>query len=152
MSAKKKPVKRKPGKPGPPGHAPTDQQRRTVEAMSGYGVTHTAIAAVIGVHYNTLAKHYATELEVGHGKAMAKVAQNLFTIACGQGRDAVTAAIFYLKCRAGWKPPADVEVNTNVHVTNGETAKLTLTPEQDAALKRMEAALKAKVKASKPTA
>ena len=36
-------------------------------------------------------------------KANAKVAENLFRKATGEGREAVTAAIFWLKARAGWK-------------------------------------------------
>jgi hypothetical protein len=31
------------------------------------------------------------------------VAENLFRKATGEGREAVTAAIFWLKARAGWK-------------------------------------------------
>lgn len=143
MSAKKTPAKKKAKKAPVATHKPTEQQRRAVEAMSGYGVTREAIAAVVGVHYNTLAKHYATELEVGRGKAMAKVAQNLFQIATGTGRDSVTAAIFYLKCRAGWKPPADVEVHTTVN-NEGQGA---LTPVEKKAVKDYVKAIQAEVRA-----
>jgi hypothetical protein len=41
------------------------------------------------------------ELDTGHIKASAKVAGNLYRIATGSGREAVTAAIFWLKVRAG---------------------------------------------------
>jgi hypothetical protein len=43
-------------------------------------------------------------------KANAKVAENLYHMALGQGREAVTAAIFWLKARARWK-----EVSVHEH-------------------------------------
>jgi len=147
MSAKKKPAKKatkKPGKPGPAGHKPTDQQRSMVEAMAGYGVPREAIAAVVGIHYNTLAKQYSKQLEVGRGKALAKVAQNLYQIATGTGRDSVTAAIFYLKCRAGWKPPAEVAVYTTVN-NEGQGA---LTPHEKKAVKDYVKSIQAEVRAN----
>jgi len=83
-------------------HIPTAEQRRQVEAMSAYGIPELDIARVIGVDRMTLRKHYRDELDLGHVKANAKVADNLFKIATGTGREAVTAAIFWLKVRAGW--------------------------------------------------
>ena len=41
-------------------------------------------------------------------KVKAKVAGCLYRIATGRGRDAVTAAIFWLKVRAGWREPLGV--------------------------------------------
>lgn len=51
----------------------------------------------------SLRKHYRDELKNGHVKANAKVAENLFRKATGEGREAVIAAIFWMKTRAGWK-------------------------------------------------
>ena len=86
-----------------PSHKPDPQTRRQVEAMAGYGVPESDIAGVVGVSPKTLRKHYRSELDHGHVKANAKVAENLFRKATGEGREAVTAAIFWLKTRAGWK-------------------------------------------------
>jgi hypothetical protein len=83
-------------------HVPTNEQRKQVEAMAGYGIPETDIARVIDVDPKTLRKNYPNELDLGHVKANAKVADNLFKIATGTGREAVTAAIFWLKVRAGW--------------------------------------------------
>jgi hypothetical protein len=83
-------------------HKPTAEQRKQVEAMAGYGIPHDDIARVLSISKPTLQKHYRDELDTGHVKANAKVADNLFKIATGQGREAVTAAIFWLKVRAGW--------------------------------------------------
>jgi hypothetical protein len=77
--------------------------RRNVEALAGYGVPEADIAGVIGIDPKTLRKHYPQELRYGHVKANAKVAENLFRKATGDGREAVIAAIFWMKTRAGWK-------------------------------------------------
>jgi hypothetical protein len=83
-------------------HAPSEEARKTVQAMAGYGIPHDDIATVIGISPHTLRKHYAKELDTGQIIATSKVAQNLFRIATGEGREAVAAAIFWLKTRAGW--------------------------------------------------
>jgi hypothetical protein len=66
------------------------------------------IAGLIGIDPKTLSKHYRKELDFGHVRANAKVAENLFRKATGDGREAVTAAIFWLKSRARWK---EISVN-----------------------------------------
>ena len=83
-------------------HEPTEITRKQVEALAGYGIPEADISRVIGISENTLRKHYAGELSSGHVRANAAVAQNLFKIATGTGREAVTASIFWLKVRAGW--------------------------------------------------
>ena len=91
---------------GRPQHQPTEQARKTVEAMAGFGVPQLDIARLIGVSPETLRLHYAEELDTGGIKANAAVAKNLFRIAQGTGREAVTACIFWLKARAGWREAA----------------------------------------------
>jgi hypothetical protein len=68
------------------------------------------IAGVIGIDPKTLRKHYPQELRYGHVKANAKVAENLFRKATGDGREAVIAAIFWMKTRAQWKETSVTEV------------------------------------------
>lgn len=84
-------------------HAPDPVTRRQVEAMAGYGVPEHEIAGIVGIDAKTLRKHYREELALGHTKANVKVAENLYRKACGEGRESVTAAIFWLKTRARWK-------------------------------------------------
>jgi hypothetical protein len=88
---------------GRPAHKPDPASRRQVEALAGYGVPETEIAGVVGIDPKSLRKHYRDELDNGHVKANAKVAENLYRKATGDGREAVIAAIFWLKTRAGWK-------------------------------------------------
>jgi hypothetical protein len=95
-------------------HRPDEASRRQVEAMAGYGVPEADIARVIAIDAKTLRKHYPEELATGHIKAGARVAENLYRKATGEGREAVTAAIFWLKTRCGWKETLVQEVKAEV--------------------------------------
>jgi hypothetical protein len=79
------------------------RERKTVEAMSAYGIPQQKIAAVIGICKPTLEKYYRVELDTADAKATAKVAESLFQKATGNHPQSVTAGIFWLKTRAGWK-------------------------------------------------
>ena len=83
-------------------HVPNDLLRGQVETMAGLGIPEDDIAQILVIDPKTLRKHYRAQLDTGHIKANSKVAANLFRIATGEGREAITAAIFWLKCRAGW--------------------------------------------------
>jgi hypothetical protein len=92
------------------GHQPDLVNRRQVEALAGYGVPETEIAGVLGIDPKTLRKHYRDELDHGHTKANARIAESLFRKALGDGPQSVTAAIFWLKTRARWKETSVTEV------------------------------------------
>ncbi len=74
-----------------------------VEALAGYGLTPDEIALVLAVEPSELKTAYGAELQSGAIKANARVAESLYRQATGEGRQAVTAAIFWLKTRARWK-------------------------------------------------
>jgi hypothetical protein len=80
---------------------PTEDQRRTVKALSGYGVPQDGIAIHIGVDPKTLRKHFRDELDRGSVEATAKVAQTLFHLATVEKN--VPSVIFWMKARAGWR-------------------------------------------------
>jgi hypothetical protein len=84
-------------------HRPDAFHRRQVEAMAGYGVPEHAIARVLVIDPKTLRRHYRDELDTGQVKATAKVAESLFRKATSEGPQSVTAAIFWLKTRGGWR-------------------------------------------------
>ena len=84
---------------------PTDETRRTVRAMAGYGVPHAQIATFIRIDPKSVRKHYRDELDRGMIEANAKVAQTLFTLATVDKN--VAAAIFWMKARAGWREKID---------------------------------------------
>ena len=71
--------------------------------MAAYGIPEADIATVIAIDPKTLRRHYRRELDTGHIKANTKVAENLYRRATGESREAVTAAIFWLKTRARWR-------------------------------------------------
>lgn len=96
-----------------PAHSPTEEQRKTVEAMCGYGIPEVDIARVLDIDPKTLRKHYRRELDTAFVHANARVAQSLFNQATTGNN--VAAAIFWLKVRAGWRDRITVEnINTTV--------------------------------------
>ena len=86
-----------------PAHIPSPALRSQVETMAGFGAPESGIARMIGTDVETLREHYGEALESGLVKANTKVAENLYRKATGEGREAVGAAIFWLKARAGWR-------------------------------------------------
>ncbi len=88
---------------------PTDEQRRLVVAMAGYGVPHDGIALVVRCSPPTLRKWFRHELDVATIEANARVAQTLYQQATKPGN--IAATIFWLKARAGWREKHAVEVS-----------------------------------------
>jgi hypothetical protein len=86
-----------------PSHRPNPGERRQVEALTAYGVPEADIARVIGIDPKTLRKHYRDELDTGSIKATARVAEFLFRKATTEGHQCVSAAIFWMKTRGGWR-------------------------------------------------
>jgi len=83
--------------------APDPDIARKVEALAGYGIADADIARVLRIDLLELRRAYREELETGAIKANSRVAENLYRRATGDGREAVTAAIFWLKARARWR-------------------------------------------------
>ncbi|MGC9239873.1 MAG: hypothetical protein ACP5D5_09440 [Acidithiobacillus sp.] len=104
--------------PNAPFH-PTEEQRKMVEMLSAMGVKHEDICKLIlgstgnPIDDKTLRKHFREELDTAAVKANQKVAAALFRKATDPdgGSSSVTAAIFWLKTRAGWKETAGLEVS-----------------------------------------
>ena len=86
-----------------PEYKPTDKDRATVQTMAAYGIPQADIAAVVDCDLKTLRKHFRAELDTAAAQANARVAAALFKKATGDGPSSVTAAIFWLKARAGWQ-------------------------------------------------
>jgi hypothetical protein len=83
---------------------PTAEQKKTVEAMSAYGISEDEVARAMGDHGidpKTLRKHFRHELDIGATKANSAVAQTAYQMATSGKCPAAT--MFWLKCRAGWK-------------------------------------------------
>jgi hypothetical protein len=82
-----------------------------VKSLSGLGITHEQMCAIVKISRPTLYKYYQEELQEGKANANAQVARNLFKMATGSGREAVTACIFWLKTQAKWKETDVIEIN-----------------------------------------
>ncbi len=87
-----------------PRFKPSPEDRKWVEAMSGFGVPEEAIAQAVGaggIDPKTLRKHFRRELDTGATKANINVVQSLYRNAISGKCPA--ASMFWLKCRAGWR-------------------------------------------------
>jgi hypothetical protein len=100
-------------------HEPDEKTRKTVEAMSSYGIPHEDIALVIGIDDKTLRKYYRLELDTACAKANAQVASRLYNKCM---KDDTASIIFWLKTRAQWK---ETIRNENEHTgKNGDPIKI----------------------------
>ncbi len=89
----------------------------------------------------SLRKHYRVELDTGHIEANAKVAKSLFRLATHSTNPNITAIIFWLRTRAGWKDTQRVEVSGRDGEAIEQKVGLALVDEKQiaSALKRLEA-------------
>jgi hypothetical protein len=87
---------------------PSEEDRKLVEMLSGFGIPTPDICTQIKgrdgkpIGLSTLKKYFGRELAVGHVKANAQVMKAMFKNACGKGPAAVTAQIWWTKNRMGW--------------------------------------------------
>jgi hypothetical protein len=92
-----------PRRGGRPRFSPTAKERAQVKTLSGLGITHDGISTVLGITPPTLRKYFRHELNVGEHEANAQVSASLFRQATHPTKPNTIAAIFWLKCRAGWR-------------------------------------------------
>lgn len=93
---------------GRPAFVPTDDERKQVEALSGYGLPQDQIAILIrgGIHIETLREHFATELVSGKAKANGQVGKTLFQKAMGGD---TAAMIWWSKAQMRWAETQKLE-------------------------------------------
>lgn len=86
---------------GRPPFVPSDDERKQVEALSGYGLPQEQIAILIrgGIGLDTLREHFATELVSGKAKANGQVGKTLFQKAMGGD---TAAMIWWSKSQMRW--------------------------------------------------
>ena len=87
---------------GRPAFVPTDDERKQVEALSGYGLPIEQIAVLVrkGIDADTLRKHFHEELVAGKAKANGQIGRTLFQKAMGGD---TTAMIWWSKTQMRWK-------------------------------------------------
>lgn len=86
---------------GRPAFVPTDDERKQVEALSGYGLPFEQIAALIrgGIHIDTLRNYFSAELVSGKAKANGQIGKTLFQKAMAGD---TAAAIWWSKSQMRW--------------------------------------------------
>ena len=95
---------------------------------------------MIGIGEKTLRKYYADVLATAEVKASSIVAQSLFNKAVkGEGAAAVSAAIFWLKVRGGWR---ERDVHEITGPGGGPIQTMDLTALSDAQLAALEPVLR----------
>lgn len=88
---------------GRPPYTPSDKDRYQVKTLAAMHIPDYDIAKVMGLSQPTLRKYFFEELERSHIEANVRVAQSLFQQATNKDKPNVSAAIFWLKCKAGWR-------------------------------------------------
>lgn len=89
---------------GRPPFEATPERRKRVETLAAMGMSQSYIAKDLGITERTLRERFREELDAGMVKANTAVASNLYAIAMDKTHPkCVTAAIFWLKARAGWR-------------------------------------------------
>ena len=97
--------------------AATDEVRERVRYLSGVGVRQDDIARIVGCAPKTLRKRLRDELDGGIAEANATVAGYLFNQTKAGN---ITAIIFWLKSRAGWREREAAEEQTSAAGTQSE--------------------------------
>jgi transposase len=96
------------GKVGRPAHKPTDQSRLQVKTLAAVGIRYEDIASKLGISSDTLTRHYGQELDDGRVDANAQIGRSLYEQAKAGN---ITAMIFWLKTRAGWRETHNHEIS-----------------------------------------
>jgi hypothetical protein len=102
---------------GRPRFEPTDEERKQVEAMAGYGVGEAHIAALIrgGIGVSTLRERFKENLECGRAKAHAGIGKTLYQKAMGGD---VASLIWWSKTQMRWtEAPRQIELSANISIT-----------------------------------
>ena len=91
---------------GRPVKKPTDEQRKQIQTLAGFGLTQEQIARVMGIDRKTLAKHCGEDYARGKDVAMTQAVQALFHN-IKKGKEA--SIFFYLKTQHGWRETPKTE-------------------------------------------
>ena len=85
-----------------PSFQPTEEQRRIVKAMTGYGIQQEGITKILGLRSpKTLRNHFREELDKGAIEAHAQVAQACFKMAKSGQHPQMT--MFWLRTQGRWR-------------------------------------------------
>lgn len=86
----------------------TNEMRSQIRTLVGFGTPHKAIAYMLGISTWLLENRCKEELAFGKDVAIAGITKGLYQQAIS---GSVPAAIFWLKCQAGWQETAQKTQN-----------------------------------------
>lgn len=133
-------------------YEPTPEDRRKVKLLAGFGLRHREICLLMinpatgqPIDVGTLMKRYRMELDTGMTEADAQVAQAYFRQCVGaraeyddkgnvlreEVKASVTAQIFWMKVRLGWRENVDHNVNIRGQIAVGTPAELAAMTDQE---------------------
>jgi len=95
---------------GKPEHKPTKAKRDTVAMHAMVGTPQEDIARVLGIDPKTLRKHYRDDLDLATASANADIGGALYRQAIDGN---VSAQIFWLKTRAGFREKSEVDLTSS---------------------------------------
>lgn len=95
-------------------YIPNDEHAATVESLSSFGVPQKDIAKYLGIGEPTLTKYYSDILNRSSIQKNLEVANTLYQKALTGDNQSM---IFWLKTRAGWQEKTQVEITTNISIT-----------------------------------
>lgn len=98
-----------------PLHEPTEKTRSEVVALTSFGVRQEEVATYLDIDPKTLRKYYRRELDTSLIKTNMQVAKSLFRNATEN--ENVSAQIFWLKTKAGWKEDKEEEKPQDTSIT-----------------------------------
>lgn len=102
--------KREVAKRGRPPYNPTDETRHQVGIMAASGLTRQAIYTLMKIDQKTFTKYHEEDYQNGLDNMVSQVAARVYRKAISNDSDALAAAMFLLKTRAGWKDAKHVEL------------------------------------------
>lgn len=95
---------------GRPEFVPTESERKSVEALAGYGLPFEHIAVLVreGISLDTLRAHFRSELVTGKAKANGQIGKTLFQKATNGD---TTAMIWWTKTQMRWREVSSLELS-----------------------------------------
>lgn len=117
-------------KMGRPPYIPNDEDKDKVRILVIVGTPIKTICQILGIANRVLYRHYKKEIQLAAQEATAQVAANLFRMT----KKNPAAAMFWMKCKAGWREKDDSNAVTapiTINLKRGEervSAKATKKP------------------------
>lgn len=95
---------------GRPPYQANEQTKAQIGLMAAAGLTRHAIYTMLGIDKKTFTKYHEEDYQMGLDRMVSSVAARIYRKAISNDSDALSAGMFLLKMRAGWKDAKHVEL------------------------------------------